>query len=389
MALASRTPRRGGAGSRWIAAGVVITLLVLLINASLNSRSDGPVQQLAAGTWVDKVLPIITSSNAEGRVLQSVWSGGLQTPAAQVASEVSTVAAVSNQDYANLVKLRAPAALSGAAGLLETSLLVRSRAATNLDKAFSATLGAASRGPGPPVVSGPTTVATSAGSTTTTTSTVPPPPASPPATVVPEVTSAGSEIQMGDLAYQLFLSSLPASFGVRMPPSAWAADLGPYGAQAAQVFLSTLQSRVVTTPLHQIRILAVTTNPPPVSTGAVETLPDASSMTLGIVLADTGNQAESDLTVTATISPNGRGYGTVRQPYVNLAVGQAYSINDLGPLLPPLGTPVTLTVTVTGPSGSTTTLAQKVITFQMPAPPPPTTTTTSTTSTTSTTTPRG
>jgi len=52
MALAGRSSRRG-AGARWLAIGIVVTLLVLLIDASLHSRSQSPGQQLAAGTWVD------------------------------------------------------------------------------------------------------------------------------------------------------------------------------------------------------------------------------------------------------------------------------------------------------------------------------------------------
>jgi hypothetical protein len=368
MALPGRSGRRGGAGFRWIAAGVVITLLVLLIDASIHSRSPGPVQSLAAATSVDRALPAISSSNEEGQVLASLWAGGLKMPPSALASQIDQVAAGAAKDYSTLTALSPPAALGGPAGLLEAALLARSKAAAALKKAFDAVLGAAAAGPG----------------TKSTVASVPA--AADPATVVPAVTAAGSEIQVGDQAYQLFLSSLPASLGVKLPPSAWAANPAPYAPRAAQVFLATLQSSAVTTPVYQVKIYGVATNPAPVSTsGPTQILPDATAITLTIVVADTGNQPAANLTITATITPAGHGSASVRD-FVNLAVGQAYTITGLGPLNPPQGTPVTLNVTVTAPAGSPIPPVQQPLLFQMPAPPPPPTssTTTTPTSTTST-----
>jgi hypothetical protein len=357
MALPGRSGRRGGAGFRWIAAGVVITLLVLLIDASIHSRSPGPVQSLAAATWVDRALPAITSSNEEGQVLASLWSGGLKMPPAAMAAEVDQVAAGAAQQYATLTALRPPADLGGPAGLLEAALLARSKAATELQRAFGAVLGAGAVAPGTRSVSSV-------------------PAAVDPASVIPEVTAAGSEIQVGDQAYQLFVSSVPASLGVKLPPSVWGANAAPYAPQAAQVFLASLQSKTVTTPVYQVKVYGVALDPPAVSTaGPVQILPDATAVTLTIVLADTGNQPAPNLTVTATITPAGHGSSSVRD-FVNLAVGQAYTIVGLGPLNPPQGTPVTLTVTVTAATGSTIPPVSQSLVFQMPAPPAPTTTTT-------------
>ncbi|MBV9661454.1 MAG: hypothetical protein JO337_09875 [Acidimicrobiales bacterium] len=165
-----------------------------------------------------------------------------------------------------------------------------------------------------------------------------------------------------------------------MTASAWASDPAPYQAPQAQVFLTSLQNSTVTTPVHQVKIYSVSTTPAPVSNqNSVEVLPDATAMTITVVVADTGNQPENNLTVNAVISPATSGASSVRD-FVNLKPGQAYTIVGLGPLNPPLGAPVTLTVDVTGSDG--TTLATSPITFQMPAPPPPTTTTTTTTTTT-------
>ena len=358
MALPGRSGRRAGAGFRWIAVGVVITLLVLLIDASINSRSPGPQQSLAAGTWVDRVLPVIASSNAEGQVVASVWSNGLKTPAPALASQVQQVASGAAHDYTTVVNLRPPGALGGPAGLLSAALLARSKAAADLQKAVMGVLGPAA------VAAGVKTAGSNSAS------------AAAPASVVPEVTSAGSEIQFGDQAYQMFLSTLPTSLGVRLPRSVWGADPSPYAPQTAQIFLASLQSAAVTTPVYQVKIYGVSTNPAPVSSaGGTEVIPDAVAMTLTIVLADTGNQPATNLTVTASISPVGHGTSSVRD-FVNLAVGQAYTIQGLGPLNPPQGVPVTLTVTVTPPAGSQTPPVSQTVLFQMPAPTPPSTTTT-------------
>ena len=420
MALAGRSTRRGGAGFRWLAAGVVVTLLVLLIDASLNSRSPAPVQQLAAGVWVDRVLPVIDSSTAEGQVIAGIWANGLKTPAPAIASQLDQVATQSARDYQAVVKLRPPPDLGGPSGLLEAALLARSKAAAHLQAVFTASLGSAATAPTPssstpsssPSASSSTSVAGAAGSGSATTASPPttaglfgstsvptstgpittgpattgpattgpattlPPVGAPPASQVPTVTQAGSEIQVGDQAYQLFAGSVPASVGVHMPPSVWGADMAPYAPQAAQVFLASLQSATVTSPLHQVRIYALTTTPSPVSTsGAVQVIPDTPYLTVTVVVADTGNQPEPNLTVTAAITPAGAGTSSVRD-FLNLGVGQAYTIGGLGPLNPPKGVPVTLTVTVAGPAGSGLAPVSAGLTFALPAPPPPTTTTT-------------
>ena len=361
-------------------------MLILLIDASLKSRSPAPRQQLAAGTWVDRVLPVIASSTEEGQVIAGIWANGLKTSGPTLAASINSVAAGAAKDYQSVVALHPPDSLLGPAGLLEASLLARSEAASDLQKALIATLGSAA-GQGPPA-SGATPGATTSttavtaaaggstpGSTTTTTA---PPVGAPPSAEVPLVSTAGSEIQVGDSAYSLFVNSVPASLGIHMPASAWATDLTPYSPPSAQVFLASLQTAMVTTPVHQLKVLGVTLTPAPVSTnGTVEVLPDATAVTATIVIADTGNQPESNLTVTAAISPASSGTSSVRD-FVSLQAGQAYTITGLGPLDPPQGPTVTLTVTVAPPAGSPTPPATSTVAFSMPAPPPPTTTTTTT-----------
>jgi hypothetical protein len=349
MALASRSARRSGAGSRWLLIGVVITLFVLLINASLQSRSPGPGQQLAAGAWVDRVLPIVTASTQEGQQLAAIWVDGLHTPADSLGAELSQVASGSAQAYQQVIALRPPANVAGAAGLLEACLLLRSEAAASLQGALEPLL-AGSDGPGAKVVAAaPSRLST--------------------------IQGVGGDMQLGDQAYQLFVETLP-KLGFTMPPSTWAGNLTPYKPEAATVFLSSLQNAMTSTPVREVKIYAVSTSPAAESIhNGVELLPDAPSLAVTVVLANVGNQQEKNLTVTASISPAGAA-SSVRD-FVDLVPDQAQTIAGMGPLIPHQGPVFTLTITV-APGAGAAPLATYTQAFVMPAPPapPPKTTTT-------------
>jgi hypothetical protein len=348
MALAGRSARRGGAGIRWLAVGVVITLLVLLIDASLHSRSVTTAEDLAAGTWIDRVLPVIATSTAEGQQLDQLWTNGLHLSGPTITSELQQLTAGSAAAYKDVIKLRPPDILAGQSGLLEACLLARSEATATLQAAFS-----------------PIVTASSSGS-----------PAAAQQNAIAAIHTAGNDLQVGDQAYAMFARTMPASVGVHMPASTWITNSTPYQPQTAQIFLTSLQNAIVPTPVHQLKVYSVTTIPAPVAVhGGVQTLPDATTMNVTVVVADVGNQAEKNLTVTAAISPPTSGSSSVRD-FVDLVPGQAYTIAGMGPLNPPQGTPFTLTITVTPPAGSATPAITQSLVLQMPAPPPSTTTTT-------------
>jgi hypothetical protein len=341
MALAGRSGRRGSQGSRWLVIGVVITLLVLLINASLQSRSQGPGQQLAAGAWVDRILPIITASNEQGNQVAAIWSNGAEVPGATLLAELGQTATAAETSYKQAVNLRPPADVAGPSGLLEAALYMRNKAINLLKTALQ------------PILTGQVTTAA-----------VSPAGISP--TVLSAIQSVGDDLKIGDLAYQSFLESLP-KLGVNIPPSAWGSNLDPYQPGPAQVFLTTLQNAQSVAPVHEIKIYSVTTSPPAVSrSGGVELLPDQLSILVTVVIADVGNQPEKGLTVTASIAPATTS-SSVRV-FEDLTPGQSYSIVGMGPLGPPQGVPVTLTLTVTPGAGSPAQPVTKTLVFEMPSP---------------------
>jgi hypothetical protein len=356
MALASRSARRSGAGRRWLMIGIVITLLVLLVDAALRARSPGPGQQLATGAWVDRVLPIVSASTAQGNQIAGIWANGVQTPPSSLTAQLNQIAAASTRNYQEVVALRPSSNLAGAAGLLEACLLTRSQAAGALRAALV-----------PVLQSGGTTTTTTTTTTPTSSTTLATPAAPAPDPVVAAIQTAGNDMQISDRAYQLFLHNVP-QLGVTLPASAWASNPGPYQPDAAQLFLTSLRNNLNATPVHQLEIYTITLTPPPVALqGGTQVLPSSSTLGVTVVVADTGNQPENNLTVTAAIAAAGTS-SSVRD-FLSLTPGQARTISQMGPLNPPQGLPVTLTVTVTPVAGSDAAVVSKTLSFLMPASP--------------------
>ncbi len=345
MALVSRSVRRGGTGRRWVFIAIGITLLVLLIDASLHSRSPGPATQLKTGAWVDRALPIVTTSTEEGQQLAAIWSSGLHMPVTSLSAELNEIASGAASAYHQAVALRPPDNLAGPAGLLDASLLSRSDAVAQVRNALAKVL------PGGQSNEGPN------GS----------------ASAITLIQTAGQDLQIGDRTYSLFLATLP-DLGVTMPKSAWGENLSPYQRGSAQTFVASLQSATSSTPVHQVRIDSISTSPSLVSSiGNVQVLPAAPAMSVTVVLSDTGNQPENDLTVTAAVT-----WGTSNlsvQDFASLTPGQSRTVQNMGPLDPPQGVDVRLTVTVKPPAGSPTPAVSRTVMFMMPATTPSTTTT--------------
>jgi len=347
MALAGRTSRRSSSGRRWLILGVTVTLFVLLIDASLKSASTNSTTTLSNQAWIDQILPLIRATNSEGAVLQQVRTQAIHTPAATISSQLATVGKEAQATYQQAVSLHPPVAVEGAAGLLEACLAVRAQAAGEFAKAMGALLSS------PVPQAGQSDVQANA------------------------VVAAAQDMEVSDRAYQLFSDNLP-DMGFTPPPSAWVPDHSLYQPDTMATFAVTLRNSTSLTPVHQLAIDAISTNPSPVSTaGGVEVLPIQNGITVTVVVADVGNQAEHGLTITASALPAVRG-GSVRE-FADLQPGQAQSI-QLGDLYPLQGPLVTLTLTVTPARDSPAAVVSRSVTIQMlPPGVAPSTTTTSTT----------
>lgn len=295
---------------------------------------------MAATAWVDRVLPIIQASTSQGQEIAQVRSSGVSSSPSSVTSQVAQTATAAKNSYQQLIALRAPDQLVGAAGLLEASLLVRSQAAAAMAQALTKELGNGAPSGDDPQVGA--------------------------------LTTAGQDFQVSDRAYSLFAQRLP-TVGVKAPASSWVNDPSQYETGNIQVYLASLRNARSGIPVHQLTVASVTLTPSPLNTvGGVEVLIPTNQVSASVVVANTGTERENLLAVQASISPSAG--NAVFKQVISLPPGAAYNA-QLGPLNPQPGAVVTMTVTVTPAPGSPTSMVTKVVTF-MTTPPTSTTSTT-------------
>ena len=335
MALAGRSPRRSPA-RRWLAVGVLITLIVIVVDASLKARSPAPVKLVAGQAWFDHVVPVIDQSTVQGQQVAAIRAYALTMGAGAITKQLDQTAAAAGESYQQVRKLDPPASVDAASALLQTCLLVRAEATAALAKAM-------------------TTALTTSSSTVSTTD-----------PTVTAMVTAGQDLEVADRAYQLFEQNLPA-LGAKPPGSQWVPDATQYDPSSLQVFLQSLRNASNLSPVHQVAVVAVTTDPAAVGVqGTTQVLPPADELSVTIVVADTGNQPEKNLTVTAAITPAAKAPTESVRDFVDLSAGGAQTL-ELGPLVPPTKVPVTLTVTISPAAGqSEPPPATNSIVFQMP-----------------------
>jgi hypothetical protein len=306
-----------------------LTLLVLLADASMHARSADLQTTLSGQAWVDRVLPDIADSTVQGREIAELSSGPLTGGPEAVAQQLARVAAAATTTYDQVVSARPPAAMNAAAGLLDACLMARQAGASQMAAAVEDLLrgGAAS-------------------------------------SVLPQMSSAVSQLQVGDSAYQLFAQRMPR-LGVRMPGSQW--DL--YGNGDEQLALVGFAQRLVAaeprSPKHALAIDAVSTNPPALSMeGKVQVLSPATSLTVTVVVANVGQDGEPVAQVQATVAPALGSPSQVETTSLDLGPGQARAVDLAGFHLVP-SRPTTLTVMAEGP-GAEGDRVTKVLTVEIP-----------------------
>ncbi|MGH9059396.1 MAG: hypothetical protein ACRDZY_07800, partial [Acidimicrobiales bacterium] len=189
---------------------VVLTLFVLLIDASIKSRSSAPLQTLSEQAWVDRVLPIVTQSTEQGQQIDQIRAGGLKMQASAINAQLTQTANAAKGIYKQVTALKPPPIVAGPSGLLAACLLVRANAAASLSQAMNAELS----GPRPSVTSDPQ---------------------------LPAIARAGEDFQISDRAFTLFSQNMP-NVGVRIPSSRWVSDTSQYDTANLQAFLLSLRN---------------------------------------------------------------------------------------------------------------------------------------------------
>src|ERR1700722_19995333 len=349
MALAGRSLRRGASGRRWLIVAIVITLFVLLIDASIKSQSPTRQQTLSTEAWFDQIIPLVAATNSQGQTIINLRSSGTRLTAAEITGQLTTLAGNARQTLKQAELLKAPGDAAGAHALFDTCLDVRAQAAGELEQAMHAVLASPAPALGQPD---------------------------------PEaggVIAAASDMETADRIYQLFEQNLPKEVD-KLPASAWVPDVTQYDQAALDTYLGTLRNATNLTPVYLLAILAVSMNPAAVSeVNGVQILPNTNGMTVTIVVSNAGNQPENDLVVSASALPSVKGVSMNQS--ISLAAGTSQSV-QLGLFYPLPGHNVTLSISVT-PTGSPATkpISRKIL-IEMPTagtapptsvPPPPTT----------------
>ena len=286
-----RSSSRRGGSQRWLAIPLVLTMLVLLVDASMHARSAQPGATMNSEAWVDKVLPEIAQSSAQGREIAQISSARLTSNSDVVSTELTKIASAAAATYDAVAGYEAPSEVVPAAGLLDACLAARKAGSAQLASAVRDLV----RGDGP----------TSA---------------------LEQMGAAAADFKVGDSAYKLFAQDSP-KLGVRMPGSQWATGSRLYQPTSLGAFASRLLAGVVRSPQYRLAIDSIATEPPALSLqGKVEILSPASTVSVTVVLADVGQSPERGVRVTATITP---AEGAAREHVsasVDLAPAQAYAV---------------------------------------------------------------
>jgi hypothetical protein len=331
MAMPPRPLRRRGGSQRWLIIPFVLTMVVLLVDASMHARSPGTETTMNSQAWVDTVLPYIAESTVQGREIAQISSDRLTEGSGAAAGQLSRIAEAAASTYKEVASMTPPAPLATAAGLLEACLVSRDNGATEMASAVQGLL----RG-------GRAAVAVSL------------------------MSAAVTQFQVGDSAYRLFAGDMP-KLGVTMPASQWDEGIGAYQSSALSGFAQRLVAAVSRSPLHMLAIDAISTDPPALSTeGKVQILSPASSVSVTVVVEDVGQDSERGIRVVATVAP---GQGLARQQLsvsVDLSRGQAQAVHLAGLRLVP-STPTDLIVQALEP-GDEAGSASKALLIELPGP---------------------
>jgi hypothetical protein len=324
----ARTTHRQG--RPWLYFALLASVLVLVVNAAMSARSPGPARQQAEQSYLDQALPAIQQSNQEGLDISDVRAQALNLSPATIAGHINGVLTQTQQTLSSVQALNPPSAAKNAQALLVAALDMRYAGTKALSKAIATALS------NQPVTTG-----------------------------VQALAAVGSDFQAADWAYSLFQQAMPP-VNPPLPASQWVTNAGDYSTTILSVFVSSLRSDGSLTPVNDVSVILVTTNPLPVNVlNGVQILPIAKELDLEIVVADIGNQAENNLAVTATIAPALFGPTQSVRNFVNLTPGQTRTVS-LGGLRLVAGQPTTLTARIDPAHGQTdATDNSQVVTLQM------------------------
>jgi hypothetical protein len=293
--------------------GLILSLATLLVSVVASAGSDGPARRFSEQAYLDRMRPLVARSTEQGVELSRVRSQALRIGREAVQRQLVRVTQDARAVLDEVQGADPPESLSVARSVLLTTMAVRARVAAAVQEGFAQAYA-------PAVTGAPVDI----------------------------LARAGEEALAADRTYEVFVESLPAVEGARsaiMPQSRWVADARLWDRTELAVLVGAVRAGAVSTPVHELTMLVVSTKPPAIGTeGLASVLPVVKAFQLEVVVANVGNAAERKVPVVATLI-SASGPAELVQDAVDLEPGQRLSLtlNGLRPVPPG---PATLRVVV-------------------------------------------
>jgi hypothetical protein len=297
----------------WLLLIAVVVTIVILIGQSASSAHKSN-QNEAIQVYLDQLRPGIQTSTTDGSDFSDIRANastlglaGLDRRLARLSNSVTTT-------LDDVDSLTPPPSMRVAQAYLVAALGVRAKAVTEASPALDAAL---TETPQPDA--GLLDAATQLG-------------------------DVGQDLELGDRSFALFVAALPAGIAAP-PPSTWVTDPTQWSPVQLDAYVTTLRSSTSVTPVHDLAMVAFSTDPSAVAQdNGAEVIPAAQNMTVSMVVENVGNQTEHNLTITAVLSL-ADGSQQMLRDFIDLAPGQTRAIT-LDSMHPKAGTQGVLTLTV-------------------------------------------
>lgn len=305
-------PRRRRRRSRWLVFAALLSVLALAVNAGFSSSSSRPAKRLAALAYVDQLRPFVEASTARGAELAEVREKSGQLGRNGIRRKMQRLQRDTRDQLAGVRGVDPPPELEANHSLLVSTMVLRARGTSMVGDALAEALGADPSEPS-----------------------------------VDALVKAGGDLVAADHAYRTFVELLVVK-GAKsplLPASKWVADPAEWDRVAVTAFVAALKASTITTPVHDVSVLTLTTDPRPVASEAGSVvLPLVKALRVEIVVANVGNTPEKQVPVVVTLTGPAGEVDTARE-FVDLAPGQRRAVT-LGGLRPVMGGPSLLRVNI-------------------------------------------
>lgn len=300
---------------------MMLTVIVLLVNLVVSTRSDEPSRRVASLTYLDQVRAQIEQSNREGSEVADVRSKAATLGRAGITKRLERTAREAARTLELARAAEAPSDMADARSLLLTTLWLRSRATDNMKEALEAALGKTS-----------------------------------PQAAMTQMAEVGADLVAADRTYRGFVTAVNERQAVGreavLPPSRWIAEPVSWQPADLSAFITALRNASELAPIHDTTVVLVTTEPAAVrQEDGRMILPLSRTIRIQAVVANVGNEPERNLKVEVTLVPGGE--TTTARDFVSLSPGQRATVT-LGGLVPIADQPAELRVRIDAPAGEAT-----------------------------------